>query len=63
MTDFIINDTVKTNYWHQLDDGHIQCDLCPRFCKLHSVQRGLCFVRQNLNELSAINWWRLVRAI
>lgn len=32
-------------YWHQLDDGRLQCDLCPRFCKLHDGQRGLCFVR------------------
>jgi len=50
MTDFITDDTVKTHYWHKLDDGRIQCDLCPRFCKLHTDQRGLCFVRQNLNE-------------
>ena len=41
---------VKTKYWHPLDDGRIQCDLCPRFCKLHDQQRGLCFVRQNLNQ-------------
>jgi len=33
------------NYWHFLDDGRMQCDLCPRFCKLHEGQRGLCFVR------------------
>jgi pyruvate formate lyase activating enzyme len=32
-------------YWHRLDDGRIQCDLCPRFCKLHDGQRGFCFVR------------------
>lgn len=32
-------------YWHVLDDGRIQCDLCPRFCKLRDGQRGLCFVR------------------
>jgi pyruvate formate lyase activating enzyme len=32
-------------YWHRLDDGRIQCDLCPRYCKLHEEQRGLCFVR------------------
>lgn len=50
MTDFIKHDTVKTRYWHVLDDGRIQCDLCPRFCKLHNEQRGLCFVRQNLDN-------------
>lgn len=34
-----------TRYWHWLDDGRIQCDMCPRFCKLKEGQRGLCFVR------------------
>lgn len=37
--------TVPTKYWHSLDDGRIQCDLCPRYCKLQEGQRGLCFVR------------------
>jgi pyruvate formate lyase activating enzyme len=32
-------------YWHTLEDRRIQCDLCPRFCRLHEGQRGLCFVR------------------
>jgi len=39
--------TVDTKYWHQLEDGRVQCDLCPRFCKLHEGQRGLCFIRAN----------------
>jgi len=34
-------------YWHPLDDGRIQCDLCPRFCKMKVGQRGLCSVRGN----------------
>ena len=50
MTTFISHDTVSTRYWHLLDDGRVQCDLCPRFCKLHDGQRGLCFVRQNLHN-------------
>ncbi|MBN8774306.1 MAG: AmmeMemoRadiSam system radical SAM enzyme [Thiobacillus sp.] len=33
-------------WWHALPDGRIQCDLCPRDCKLHEGQRGLCFVRR-----------------
>jgi pyruvate formate lyase activating enzyme len=37
--------TVATRYWHGLDDGRVQCDLCPRACRLHEGQRGLCFVR------------------
>ena len=36
---------VPTRYWHKLDDGRVQCDICPRACKLHESQRGLCFVR------------------
>lgn len=34
-------------FWHGLADGRIQCDLCPRFCRLRDGQRGLCFVRAN----------------
>ena len=34
-----------TRYWHTLDDGRVQCDMCPRACKLKDGQRGLCFVR------------------
>jgi len=37
-------------YWQKLDDGRIQCDVCPRLCKLHEGQRGLCFVRQAKGE-------------
>ncbi len=34
-----------TEYWHELEDGRLQCDLCPRACKLREGQQGLCFVR------------------
>lgn len=37
-------------WWHRLDDGRIQCDLCPRDCKLHEGQRGACFVRQRAGD-------------
>jgi len=37
-------------YWHQLEDGRIQCDLCPRDCKLHEGQRGACFVRGRVGD-------------
>jgi pyruvate formate lyase activating enzyme len=37
--------TVATHYWHELEDGRVQCDVCPRACKLREGQRGLCFVR------------------
>ena len=38
-------DSYPARYWHKIEDGRIQCDLCPRDCKLHEGQRGLCFVR------------------
>jgi pyruvate formate lyase activating enzyme len=37
-------------YWHWLEDGRIQCDLCPRDCKLHEGQRGACFVRGRMGD-------------
>ncbi len=40
-------DQFPTHYWHTLPDGRIQCDVCPRYCKLREGQRGLCFVRAN----------------
>jgi pyruvate formate lyase activating enzyme len=40
---------VPTRYWHVLADGRVQCDVCPRACKLRDGQRGLCFVRACAN--------------
>jgi pyruvate formate lyase activating enzyme len=40
-----MNHTVATRYWHRLEDDRVQCDLCPRYCKLRERQRGMCFVR------------------
>jgi pyruvate formate lyase activating enzyme len=37
-------------WWHMLDDGRMQCDLCPRDCRLHEGQRGACFVRMRVGE-------------
>ncbi len=42
--------TVPTRYWHRLDDGRVQCDVCPRSCRLHEGQRGLCFVRGRADD-------------
>ncbi|MEO6560871.1 MAG: AmmeMemoRadiSam system radical SAM enzyme [Burkholderiaceae bacterium] len=39
------NSSYPARYWHFLEDGRIQCDLCPRDCRLHEGQRGACFVR------------------
>lgn len=45
----LLEKTHPTHYWHRLDDGRVQCDVCPRECKLKEGQRGLCFVRANVD--------------
>jgi len=46
-------------WWHLLPDGRIQCDLCPRECKLHEGQRAACFVRQREgNQIVLTTWGR-----
>jgi len=50
VADAIVNDTVPTRYWRALADGRVQCDVCPRHCKLGEGQRGLCFVRARQND-------------
>ncbi len=43
-------DNYPARWWHVLDDGRIQCDLCPRDCRLHEGQRGACFVRMREDD-------------
>ncbi len=47
--------TVPTKWWHRIDDGRIQCDVCPRACKLHHGQRGLCFVRRRHDDMIVLD--------
>ena len=44
----------EARWWHRLDDGRMQCDLCPRDCRLHEGQRGACFVRQRVGDAMAL---------
>lgn len=44
-------------WWHGLSDGRIQCDLCPRECRLQDGQRGLCFVRQRVGRQMVLDTW------
>ena len=43
---------VPTEYWTTLEDGRVQCEMCPRLCKLREGARGLCFVRACENGAS-----------
>ena len=54
--DAIINpsEAFPTRHWHKLDDGRVECQICPRLCKLHEGQRGLCFVRGNVGGAVAL---------
>jgi len=47
--------SIAVSYWHFLDDGRIQCDLCPRHCHLHDGQAGLCFVRERRGDTLVLN--------
>ena len=46
-----------TRYWHRLDDGRVQCDICPRACRLNEGQRGLCFVRARRDDAIVLTTW------
>ena len=50
-------DDYPTQYWHALEDGRVQCDVCPRNCKLREGQRGLCFVRANRDGRIVLTTW------
>jgi pyruvate formate lyase activating enzyme len=48
-----------TTHWHALPDGRVQCDICPRHCRMHDGQRGLCFVRGNVaGRVALLTWGR-----
>ena len=44
-------------FWHMLDDGRMQCDLCPRHCHLHDGQRAFCFVRERQGDQMVLTTW------
>ena len=49
---------VSTTHWHRVEsrdvskpnDFTVQCDICPRACRLHEGQRGLCYVRARIDD-------------
>lgn len=44
-------------WWHPLPDGRLQCDLCPRHCRLREGQRGYCFVRAREGDAVVLTTW------
>ena len=51
-----ITNAVEGRYWHMLDDGRVQCDLCPR-CKLHEGQQGLFRARASGGKNGPHHLW------
>ena len=49
-----VDEQYPAKYWHLLEDGRIQCDLCPRDCKLRDGQRGACFVRGRVGDIMVL---------
>lgn len=50
MDDLAAESRFPARYWRRLADGRLQCDVCPRECKLRDGQRGLCFVRGRVGD-------------
>jgi pyruvate formate lyase activating enzyme len=40
-----------------LADGRVECEVCPRRCRLGEGQRGFCFVRQNVGGALDLTTW------
>lgn len=50
MSDLTTITRFPARWWRNLPDGRIECELCPRLCKLRDGQHGFCFVRQNIHQ-------------
>ncbi|MBF0605861.1 MAG: AmmeMemoRadiSam system radical SAM enzyme [Nitrospirae bacterium] len=46
---------MDVGYWHLLENGRIQCDLCPRHCHLSEGQKGVCFVRSRTHDTMVLD--------
>jgi pyruvate formate lyase activating enzyme len=44
-------------HFHALSSGRVQCDVCPRECRLDDGQRGLCFVRKREGDGLVLTTW------
>lgn len=53
----ILNDMRTARWWSRIDDGRIECTLCPRNCLIAKGLNGACFVRQRVgDELKAASY-------
>ncbi|MBK8175030.1 MAG: AmmeMemoRadiSam system radical SAM enzyme [Rhodospirillales bacterium] len=57
MTELPVDGLFPGRHWQVLADGRVQCDVCPRFCRLNEGQRGLCFVRARHGDGIVLTTW------
>ena len=56
-TELIAPGVARTAHFSALPDGRLQCDICPRECKLKDGQKGLCFVRERRGDEVVLTTW------
>jgi len=39
---------IIAQYWEQIDENVVKCNLCPHFCKISEGHTGVCGVRKNV---------------
>jgi pyruvate formate lyase activating enzyme len=49
-----MEEAYPTRYWRLRSDGKVECEVCPRRCRLEEGQRGLCFVRAREGDAIAL---------
>ncbi|MCG6948769.1 MAG: AmmeMemoRadiSam system radical SAM enzyme [Acidobacteria bacterium] len=37
----------EASWYKKLDEGRVECELCPQACKVADMERGMCGVREN----------------
>lgn len=45
-----VNMDETVSWFHRLGNGRLECEVCPRRCRLKDGQRGFCFARQRQGE-------------
>jgi len=43
--------SVEARYYKKLEEGGIECGLCPRHCRITDMERGYCGVRENRDDI------------
>lgn len=58
-----IKQTKVASHWQMLSDNLIQCEVCPRQCKLKDQQHGHCYVRQRVGDKLVLNTFEKITSM